>query len=103
MSTMRARFRTTDDVKAANREAGRHFFDPATMRFFNSRVHRAVYGGRYFVTSERYSVESGRRYTVREILPDGDIETVGDFQQYATAAQARKAAWRLTLEIHPDA
>ena len=51
MSTMRARFRTTDDVKAANREAGRHFFDPATMRFFNSRVHRAVYGGRYFVTS----------------------------------------------------
>jgi len=80
-----------DDVQRANRDAGSHFFDADTMRFFGSRVLPTVYAGRLFVTSERSGFDhySPRSYTVREFMPDGSIETVGDFNGFATPAQAR--------------
>lgn len=50
---MTTRFDDLWDVEEANRRAGQHFFSPDTMRFFKSRVHSALYGGRFFVTSEK--------------------------------------------------
>ena len=89
---------TMRDVRRANERAGFHFFDSGTLRFFDSIIGRTLYGGRYFVTSERFRPSwperpHARRYTVREAFPDGRIETVGEFQQYPNARQAR-------LEIH---
>lgn len=69
------------DIERAASDAGSHFFDPDTLRFFGARTLEPVYlaagGGRtYFVTSERdsYVSEYGpgawggqRRYTVRVI------------------------------------
>lgn len=87
---------SVDAIKRANREAEHHFFDAGTLRFFNSRVLSGVIGNRYFITSERYDHSDGssepRRYTVRVADDAGRIDTVGDFQEWSTAAQARSAA-----------
>ncbi len=87
-------FRSIDDIEYANERSGGHYFEASTMRFFNSRVLDGVYDGRYFVTSERcdWGGDYTRTYSLREALPSGRVETVGDFQEYATARAARKAA-----------
>lgn len=95
------------DIRAITTGAGSHFFDAATMRFFQSRVlegvyapdgHDAVEGNRFFfVTSERYD-DNPRHYAVRVLTlqsvrddrPAVDISTLGG--HYDTAYQARKAA-----------
>ncbi len=82
-------------IRAANRNAGQHFFDPSSLRFFSSRIGRTSYRGRLFVTSEQFHGSDGyvadRLYTVRCAMDDGSIETVGGFQQYATSSAARAA------------
>ena len=87
-------------VKRANAAAGQHFFSPATVRYFSSRVESKLIDGRYFVTSEQYEPSEGppdpRRYTVREALPSGHVTTVGEFQQHATLDAALAAARALT-------
>ena len=71
--------KTIAEARKLHREKGLHFFDADTMRFFNSKIHGAtLYGGRYFVTSERFDDTRPRRYSVREIDPKtGSISTVG--------------------------
>jgi hypothetical protein len=44
------------NIKYRNQQAGLHYFEPSTMRFFRSRVSEMIHegpGGIYFVTSER--------------------------------------------------
>jgi hypothetical protein len=93
---------TIDQVKRANRDAGYHFFDADTLRFFGSRIGSTVYAGRFFVTTERSGFEhySPRKATVREAMPDGSIETVGEFNEFDTTAQANAAIKRLRKERH---
>lgn len=62
-----------DEIKKRNSAAGYHFFKPATMRFFRSRIGHTVYSGNgriLFLTSEQFVGSDGhkelRRYTVRE-------------------------------------
>lgn len=71
---------TMGEVKRAHASAGGHFFDPATMRFFKSRVVSArLHDGGFFITSEQYEDEP-RHYRVRrfDAADPIDIETVGD-------------------------
>jgi hypothetical protein len=78
---------TMTAIKAANAEAGYHWFEPGTLRFFASRVGDTVYqgpGGVYFVSSEQFKMtgrpDGPRRYTVRRFLPEtGAVVTVGPF------------------------
>lgn len=88
-------FRHIDEIREANEAKGGNWFSRDTMRFFKSRVLEGVYGGRYFVTSERYSMDHPRLYTVRRADDDGSIATVGGFQRWRTAALARAAAKRI--------
>ena len=89
-------------VERANRDSGHHFFDDDTRRFFLSRIGQTLYGGRFFVTSERsgFGLETPRRYSVRFACDDGTIDTLwddseaGGFLHYATGDQARRAAKR---------
>lgn len=96
---------TIAKIAKALKAAGGHFFDKDTMGFFSSRVVERVWYGAddvyIFVTSEQFVPSSGpahaRRYTVRtwrESEP-GSVDTVGEFQQYATARAASKAASEL--------
>lgn len=88
-------YRNMADIIAASRRAGHHWFSPETKRFFRCRVHPRVYGGKYFVTSEQFNDGSPRLYTVREAKENGDIDTVGEFQQYRTSTQAHRAAAKM--------
>ena len=77
------------DIELENRQNGLHFFDADTKRFFGSRIGKEVYGGCYFITSEHAGFsDTTRRYTVRMALPDGKIETIGEFCEHATRASA---------------
>lgn len=84
------------DVKRANEEAGFHWFDSATIRFFKSRVSYQVIpldDGCVFVSSEK-GPDTQRMYSVRRAYDDGRIETVGKFQEYKTPREAWSAAKR---------
>lgn len=73
-------------------DAGSHWFDPPAMRFFRSRLEGSPYALGVFVSSEQFSDSSPRLYSVRRLCLDGTVETVGDFQQHDTLADARRAA-----------
>lgn len=76
-----------------NKNTGHHFFDAATMRGFHSRVQTIPpYRGRVFVTSEKFSWNSPRRYSVREVQPDGRIETIGGFGAFTSRQSAHRFA-----------
>ena len=87
---------TIEAIKQANHELGHHFFEPTTLRFFGSRIGRTAYpkpdGTTLFVTSEQREYYTPRRYTVRRSLEDGSVESVSEFQQFTSAAQARTFA-----------
>lgn len=83
-------FSDMDDVKRANRDAGQHWFDPATIRFFDSKYSSELVEGRWFWSSEK-APDEPRRYTVREVAPEGRVSTVGEFQAYATREAAQRA------------
>lgn len=88
-------FKTMADVKRANRAAGGHWFSPDTLRFFRGRIESELMAGRYFVSSEQFDDGSPRLFTVREVDADGDISTVGDFQEHKTKSSAERAIHRL--------
>ena len=79
---------TIQQIKDANKAIGHHWFEPGTLRFFKSRFSGPVIGN-MFVSSEKGPDEI-RRYTIRECT-NGAINTVGEFQAYATKAQALRA------------
>lgn len=89
-----------DSIMRANREAGQHFFEASTMRFFRSRVMPGTYGGRIFVTSEQNGYEEPRAWTVREAMPDGTIEEISEFQEYTSGAAAKRAAAAAVKATH---
>lgn len=76
-----------------------HFFDQDTMRFFSSRISEYCWRigeNIYFITSEAdrgYYEHKGstRGWTVRFIDKDGDINSLGAFQEHGSLSQARRA------------
>ncbi|WNM69892.1 hypothetical protein SEA_APIARY_84 [Rhodococcus phage Apiary] len=98
-----------DDVRKAHGEHyGGYFFSPDTMRSWKSRVLAELFGGRYFVTSERNYDDTARVYTVRHAHPNGDVRTATDpltgerLSGYASASKARSVAQRLAdRDPHP--
>lgn len=110
----RATVTTSGDVRAIADSAGSNFFDPDTMRFFDSRLLEGVYpaasnggnpwesreGSQFaFVTSDSNEWE-GRKYSVRILTlssqrdnrPAVDISSLDSAYRLDTAAQARRAA-----------
>ena len=83
-------FDSIDEIRATNRNAGQHFFDEDTLRFFGSRIHDEVYRGRYFITSEK-GPSGGRLFTIRKANTNGTISTKGDFQGYGNHQDAEWA------------
>lgn len=95
--TLPGPYTTIAAIKEANRKAGHHFFEADSMRFFRSKIARGVIiAGRLFITSEQFVPSDGppdpRRYSVRVAHDNGSVATVGEFQAYATLAEAHRAA-----------
>jgi hypothetical protein len=65
---------TIDEIEAAHRKRGGHFFSVGAVNFFRSRVSTTVFqgeGGVYFITSERVPISAGvckRSFTVRKFF-----------------------------------
>lgn len=76
-------------IKKANRDAGHHFFDRESMKFFASKIHDGVIGGKYFITSEQ-PPHGPRVYSIREANDSGHISTVE--KGLATLSDARNRA-----------
>jgi hypothetical protein len=97
-------FADMTDVMAANKAAGRFFFSPGAMESFHSRIESGLIRGRYFITSEQMEPEpytdvrgreqpaTERKYNVRYVQDNADIETIGDHMQYDSGAAAMEAA-----------
>lgn len=89
-----------EEVKRRAQLCGSPFFDKKTLSFFGSRVLADVFPSAhpkitYFVTSEkRPRSDEPRRYTVRKQV-GCRIKTAGTFQQFKTAAAAKRAAQSL--------
>jgi hypothetical protein len=96
-------FANLAEVKKANANSGRFWFSPATLEYFHCRVETGLIRGRYFITSEcrepepyrdvrgREQEATERRYTVRYAQDDAAIETIGEFMQYGSCAEALTA------------
>ena len=83
---------TINDIVRRNQDAGHHFFDDASMRFFDSKVYDRVFSNAYFVTSEQ-APAGLRRYSVRRMdWASGAVETIGDFQEFDSLRDAYRAA-----------
>lgn len=90
---------TMNQLSRYNGSRNHYFFYPDTMRFFSSRIQtNPPYKGRVFVTSERMNWNSPRLYSVRVIQPSGNIETIGDFQGFATRQSAHRFAEKYAAE-----
>lgn len=93
---------TITQAKNANARAGFHWFEPASMRFFGSRLPRTVIpvaDGALFVSSEQRPFIPGvdetqdpRRYTIRFIADTGHVTTLGEFCAYASNDEAKRVA-----------
>lgn len=79
------------EVMDANDRSGFLFFSHDAMRFFKSRINPTIYGGRYFITSERYGDE--RVYSVRECTDGGSINT------HHSLVPSHKEAVKLAKEL----
>ena len=90
-------YTSINEIVSEANVAGSHFFDKKTLRFFGSRILRTIYGGCYFITSEKdtYRDTNPRLYTIRKYEGGLGIETVGEFGQYTTKAQAVSAVKKL--------
>ena len=86
-----------DQVRTRAEKGSPHFFDADTMRFFSSRISELCWKKEddiYFITSEAdkgpyHHKGSIRAYTVRVCDINGDINTIGKFQEHATLRDAR--------------
>ena len=96
-TTDRKQYTNIIQIISEAEKAGSHFFSKATVGWFSSRIHSEIYGGCYFITSERdcYRNSNPRFYTIRKYEGGLGIETVGKFCQYSTKAQAVSAVKKL--------
>ena len=78
---------TIEEVKQIHKG---YFFTPNNIKFCKSIISNNVYGGRYFITSERNLYTDPRLYTIRQVDEKGDISTVGGFQEHSNRARAMK-------------
>lgn len=90
-----------NDIQAACRAGGSHWFDPDTLRAFGCVLDPEVYhgpGGIYFVSAEDKFDESGKEYTVRQFVQPDDIRSVDSAKQLQTLGEAHKIARSLACE-----
>lgn len=94
-------FETINDVKRANIRIGHKWFDEGSMRFFNSQVTGTdkLINKRFFISSEQFVPSRGpaepRMFTIRVVSPNGEVDTYGEFQAYATKGEAIAAAHKI--------
>ena len=90
-----------------NAAKGGHWFDPGVMAFFDSILADLAYvtadGGRAYFVSNDKGPNLKRAWSVREFtFADCNVRTVGEFQQYGSAATAEKYAKQFAAHVPED-
>lgn len=90
-------YKNIEEIISEAKSAGSHFFDESSMRWFNSRINRTIYGGCYFITSEKDNMrpETPRQWSIRIYKGGLDIDTVGKFCEFDSLREAVKAVKKL--------
>lgn len=79
------------EFKQLNKSRGYHWFDADTVRFFRSRISNFDVISGLFISSEQ-RLGDCRAYTLRRAdFATGQVETIGEFQQYKSLAAAKTA------------
>lgn len=82
---------TISEMKAAQKENDLHWFSKPSMRFFNTKIVTPAKDN-HFITSEYMEDVSKKKYTIRRFnAVKFGVDTIGDFQQYATLKEAKQA------------
>ena len=70
-------------VDLYNEVTNGYWFSKDTMRFFNSRLPKIAYlkGDKYYFISSEKSFGGDRKYTIRKMDENGNIDTYGAFNQ----------------------
>ncbi len=98
-------YKSMEEIQQANREAGRYWFSPDTMEFFETIIESEVIGGQYFISSEK-PPHAPRAFAVRCADEAGHISTVGKTCEFPTLAAAELAVEELVGvddDYHADA
>ena len=90
---------TITEMKTAQKENGLHWFSKASMNFFNTKIETAAKDN-HFITSEYMENVSNKKYTIRRFKAEKfGVDTIGDFQQYATLKDAKQALKNIVKAI----
>ena len=75
-----------------------YWFSPDSMKAFDSVLPDFGYmdteNNLYFISSEQFSKEVKRLYSIRKVKTNGAIETIGDFQRFKSESSAEKALFK---------
>ena len=80
-------YTTVTEIKEANKEAGYHFFDRKTMKFFKSKIESKVIQGKYLIISNMYD-EKTKKYMITEALDTGKVNYI-TFDHFNSMGEAR--------------
>ena len=86
-------FTGVNAIERANRDAGFYWFEPASMRFFWTKILR-YFGSGVFVTHETDPMGRGA-WSIRVASPDGNVTTFGEFNAIPNSRTATTMAKRL--------
>lgn len=92
-------FKSITEVARANKRIEQHWFDAETLEHWNTKIidnqlNTLPNGRQFFVSSDDWDGESPG-LTIREVLPSGKINTIGEGREYATYGDAFAAAGKL--------
>ena len=90
----RGPFTHTDQIREAAQQNGETWFDNDVMKDHGSIIYPEVYGGYWFVSSERYPGEKRRHYHVRQVNAYGTVMWASGVVKHGTKTLAIKAAKR---------
>jgi len=83
------------EAMQVHEDTGGYWFSPGARRFFRSFWGSFDYITRTFISSERFDDASPRRFSLRLFSVDfSSIETISEFQEFDTRAQALAAQKR---------
>lgn len=75
-----------------NKKSGSYFFNPETMRFWDSKIETDLIEDKYFITSEKTANGKDRKFTIREFNGDYSIiNDIGEFLEHSTLSDAEAA------------
>lgn len=83
------KFKTLTEVKNFHISKGGHWFDRDTMKYFRTKIHTKLIGGKYFIYSNQIPYEN-RIYKIAEATNEGNIFPITSAPRFENINDAKK-------------